>query len=709
MTRTARSLVCLVAFAASLAACSYTSRAVVPPADEEIESSTLYAADGSLITTFHAEENRKVVPLEQIPAHVRDAVIAIEDERFYRHSGVDARAVLRAARTNAAAGGIEQGGSTITQQYVKQEILKDDSQTVSRKVQEATLAVQLERDYSKDRILELYLNAIYFGNGAYGIEAAAHQYFGKAATELSLAEGALIAGLIQRPGATDPFDEPKLALERRQLVLDRMLANDFVTEPEWLWAHNSPVQLASSVVPAAERYQAGYFVEEVKQWVLDDPRFGATAKERRDLLFGGGLRIRTTVDMEAQAEAERAAQEILPDPAGPSVALVSIEPTTGYVRAMVGGRDFFGTGTYDKLNLATQGGRSSGSSFKPFVLATALEQGVDPYRARLSAPQCITIAMPGEDWNPCNAEPGGAGRPTLAEGTVHSYNTLYAQLMVQVGPQAAVEMATRLGVRSPLQPNPAAVLGTNNVTAMDMASAYATFANRGVRVAPVLVTKITRADGTTLYEHEHTQEKVIDAGLADQVSDILQQAIERGTGTRAKLDRPAAGKTGTAQEYTDGWFVGYTPELSTAVWVGFTEPGSDRKLISMRSPVTPIKVFGGTYPAQIWQRFMSQTLAGRPTTPFQPATTTTTSLPYVAPPPTTGLGPPTAVPDVTGLPIEEAVAVLEAAGFRIAPAPAPAGSGPPGTVVAQSPSSGLAPRDSVVTIEVVEVDSASPP
>jgi penicillin-binding protein 1A len=701
MARATRSLVCTVALAASLGACSYTSRAVVPPADEEIESSTLYAADGSLVYTFHAEENRKVVPLEEIPEHVRNAVIAIEDERFYRHHGVDARAVLRAARTNAAAGDIEQGGSTITQQYVKQEILQDDSQTVSRKVQEATLAVQLERDYSKDRILELYLNAIYFGNGAYGIEAAAHQYFGKAAPDLSLAEGALIAGLIQRPGATDPFDEPELALERRQLVLDRMLANRFVTEPEWRWARSSPVALASAVVPAAERYQAAYFVEEVKQWILDDPRFGATAKARRDLLFGGGLRIHTTVDLAAQAEAERAAREILPDPAGPSVAMVSIEPATGYVRAMVGGRDFFGTGTYDKLNLATQGGRSSGSAFKPFVLATALEQGIDPYKERLSAPQCITIPMPGEDWHPCNSEPGGAGRPTIAEGTVHSYNTLYAQLMMQVGPQAGVDMAARLGVRSPLQPNPAAVLGTNNVTAMDMASAYGTFANRGVRVPPVLVTKISRADGTILYLHRHSQTKVLDAGLADQVSDILQQVIERGTGRRAALDRPAAGKTGTAQEYTDGWFVGYTPELSTAVWVGFTEPGPDRKLISMRPPATPIKVFGGTYPAQVWQRFMSQVLQGRPPTGFLPPTTTTTSPPFVAPPPTPTVGAPAAVPDVVGLEVDEAIAALRAAGFRVAPAPAPPGSGAKDTVVAQSPSSGTAPLDSIVTIEVV--------
>src|SRR5688572_20629675 len=215
-----RALVCVAAVSVAAAGCTYESRAVLPATARAFESSTLYAADGTLLYTFHAEENRKIVPLEDIPRHVRDAVIAIEDERFYRHNGVDVRAILRAARSNATAGGVEQGGSTITQQYVKQEILKDSSVTMSRKVQEASMAIQLERDYSKDRILELYLNAIYFGNGAYGIEAAAHQYFGKPATDLSLAEGALLAGLIQRPSATDPFDAPDQSLARRRLVLE---------------------------------------------------------------------------------------------------------------------------------------------------------------------------------------------------------------------------------------------------------------------------------------------------------------------------------------------------------------------------------------------------------------------------------------------------------------------------------------------------------
>ena len=700
MPRLTRSLACLLALAGASSACSYTSRAAEPPAEEEIESSTIYAADGTLVHTFHAEENRKVVPLEQIPEHVRAAVIAIEDERFYRHTGVDVRAVLRAAQSNAAAGGIEEGGSTITQQYVKQEILEDDSQTVERKLQEASMAVQLERRYSKDRILELYLNAIYFGNGAYGIEAAAYQYFGKATTDLTLPEGALIAGLIQRPGATDPFDEPEVALARRTVVLERMLDNQMIDEAEHLAAEATPLALASDVVPAAERYPAAYFVEEVKQWILDDPRFGSTPKERRDLLFGGGLRIQTTVDLGIQAKAEAAVNEILPNPEGPAASLVSIEAGSGYVRAMVGGRDFFGASPIAKLNLATQGLRQAGSSFKPLVLAAALAQGIDP-ETNISAPACLNIPMPNAPpYKPCNYGGGGGGTVSIAEGTVRSYNTLYVQLMQRVGPAEAMEAATTYGIRSPLRPVLSAVLGANEVTAMDMASAYSTFANRGVRVNPVLVTRITRADGTVLFSHEHSQTKVLEADLADTLTSILEQAIQRGTGTKAKLDRPAAGKTGTADDWVDAWFAGYTSELSTAVWVGFPTPDADGRRIEMHPPNTPIRVTGGSYPAEIWQRFMSTALDGRPAIPFHPPTTTTTTPAAVPSAVAPEAGPTAVVPDVRGMAVGPAVDALTAAGFRGVVAPASTSEAPAGTVVAQSPPPGTAPKGSVVTVEV---------
>ena len=697
MRRSLRALACLAAVSVAAAGCTYESRAVLPEAPDSFESSTLFAADGTLVHTFHAEENRRIVPLEDIPAHVRDAVIAVEDERFYRHNGVDMRAILRALRANTEAGEIEEGGSTITQQYVKKVILEDDSQTLSRKIEEASMAVQLERQYSKDRILELYLNAIYFGNGAYGIEAAARQYFGKSVDGLTLAEAALLAGMIQRPGDTDPYDDPESALARRNLVLERIRENRFATDPEVDAALAEPLTLASALTPAAERYAAPYFVEEVKQWILDDPRFGATAQDRRDLLFGGGLRIQTTVDLAQQAQAEQAVAAILPDPAGPSASLVAIEPTTGYVRAMVGGRDFFGAGQHAKLNLATQGPRQAGSAFKPMVLAEALRQGIPP-ETPISAPACVDIRLDsGEIWHPCNYGGGGGGVVSVAEGTVRSYNTLYAQLIMQVGADKAMAAATSFGVRSPLRTNPAAVLGTNEVTALDMASAYATFANRGIHVPPILVTRITRSDGTILFQHEHTQEKVLDAGVADLLTSILEQVIVRGTGTRAQLDRPAAGKTGTAQEWRDAWFAGYTPELATAVWVGFP-----RAQVSMEPPVTRIRVTGGSYPAEIWQRYMSAALAGRPPVPFTPPPTTTTTVPPGGAVTTTTAPRPTAtVPNVVGSKVEEATATLQAAGFAVERIPAGPDANPPGRVMAQSPMAGsTAPVGSTVRIEV---------
>jgi penicillin-binding protein 1A len=695
MRRTALGLLAVALLSTS---CSYQTRDIVPTLPENAQSSTIYAADGTLLHTFHAEENRKNVPLAEIPRHVREAVIAIEDERFYRHRGVDGRAVLRALRTNTEAGGIEQGGSTITQQYVKNVLLETDAQTITRKVEEASLALQLERRYTKDRILELYLNTIYFGNGAYGVEAAARQYFGKSIGEVELAEAALLAGLIQAPSRHDPYRYPEAAERRRGLVLDRMEVNRFVDADAALWARSSPIELGTDVVPAAERYDAAYFVEEVKRWMLRDPRFGATPQARRDTLFGGGLRIQTTVDLQMQALAEDAVAQVLPDPeTHPDAALVAVEPSTGFVRAMVGGRDFFGTGPAAKLNLATQGPRQAGSAFKPLVLAAALEKGIS-IDSTWSAPGSMTIPQPdgAPPWQVSNYGGGGGGSVTLAEATVRSYNTTFAQLIMEVGVADAIEAAARYGIRTPLREFPSAVLGANEVTAIEMASAYATFANRGVRVPPVLVTRITRADGTVLFEHRHAQERVLDTDVADTVTNVLAAAVERGTGTRAQIGRPVAGKTGTAQEWRDAWFAGYTPELSVAVWVGF-EGGQ----VSMAPPRTPIRVTGGSWPAEIWARFTGPALEGRWPQEFPPMPTTTTVPPPPRPTTPTTLGPAVGVPDVVGLTAGEAIEVLQRAGFRIRRGSAPGSQAPPGTVVVQSPPGGAtAPAGTIVFLEV---------
>jgi penicillin-binding protein 1A len=697
----------------ALASCAYEARELTPRIPRNAQSSMVFAGDGSLLTVLHAEENREEIPYERIPTTLRDAIIAIEDERFWDHRGVDLRAVLRAFRANTEAASIAQGASTITQQLVKNTLL-DTEQTLERKVQEASLAWQLERRFTKERILELYLNTIYFGNGAYGVQMAARSYFGKSVDQLTLAESAMLAGLIRSPNEANPFTDPTAATARRDVVVEKMRSLGMIDEATATAARAEPLVVVPRVTPLEQRYVGGHFVEEVKQFVLDDRRFGPSRTARRDLLFSGGLRIYTTLDVGLQAAAEAAVAEVLPDPAtDPEVAIVAVEPSTGYVRAMVGGRDFFGASAQAKYNLAMGRGRQTGSAFKPFVLAAALEQGI-PLTTAFPAPGHLTLDYgAAEPWEVDNYGEGGSDAPVdLVEGTVKSYNTLYAQLILRVGMQTAVDTAADLGIATHLDPFPSAVLGTNLVRPLDMAAAYATFANRGVRVPPTMVTRITTADGTVLYERRHTQERVLDADLADTVTSVLRQVIERGTGTAAQFGRPAAGKTGTSQEWKNAWFCGYTPQLSAAVWVGF--PGETE--LSMTPPLTPIRVTGGSYPARIWQAFMRAALAEVPPVEFvAPPTTTTTvaaALPALTEPGVTvppgpgggggggGTGEQDVVPNEAGLPDDEAVATLGAYDLRAQRVDVKA-PGPKDRVLSQSPNAGSrVPSGSVVTLEV---------
>ncbi len=678
--------------------CSYELRELQPVLPRNAQSSIIYAADGSEIVTLHAEENRTDLTLDEIPEHVRDAVIAVEDERYWLHHGIDLRAILRAVRVNAS-GTDQQGGSTITQQLVKT-LLLDADETLSRKVSEAALAWRFEQRYTKERILELYLNTIYFGNGAYGIFAAAREYFGKPPAGLTPAEGALLAGMIQAPGDYDPYDDPDPSVLRRNVVLDRMLDQDLLGPEEHAAAAAEPMVLAPDVPPLEQRYAAGHFVEEVKQWILDDPRFGSSDRERNELLFAGGLRIHTTVDLRLQALAEQAVAATLPDAAtDPEIAIASIEPGTGHVVAMVGGRDFFGPGDAAKYNLAMGKGRPTGSSFKPLILAAALQLGL-PLSTQFPAPGSmqLTYGDPVDIWNVDNYGEGGPGVPVdLVEATVRSYNTVYAQLILRIGTSEAVQIARDLGITTPLQDFPSAVLGANDVQPLEMASAYATLANRGVHVDPVFVTSITDADGTILYEAQHHQRRVLDPGVADQVTSVLQQVVERGTGTAAQIGRPVAGKTGTAQAWRDAWFCGYVPQLATAVWVGF--PGDQ---VSMTPPLTPIRVTGGSYPARAWQRFMSAAVEGSEALPFETTTSSTTTSTVVAPelsPVTTGAL--QVVPGVVGSDVATARGHLEGLGFRVSVVQSDRGGVVPGTVLAQAPPAGVAlGTGGIVTLEV---------
>jgi penicillin-binding protein 1A len=670
----------VVALALAGSGCAYRVDIAAPAA--QAETTKVFAADGSLITTLHAEQDREEVPLAEVAPALTAAVLAIEDSRFFAHNGVDLRAVARAMRRNAEAGEVREGGSTITQQYVKN-VLLDPERTVHRKLREAVMAIQVERTHTKEAILEGYLNRIYFGNGAYGVQTAAQLYFHKPASDVTLAEGALLAGLIQAPESYDPYTAPDAALARRQVVLGRMRQLGSAPEADITTAEVAPLGVGAKR-PSDARYAAGYFVERVKRFILDDEQFGATPADRRRLLFEEGLRIRTTVDLRVQQAAEEAVKAVLPNPAtDPSGAVVVLDPRTGNVKALVGGRDFFGAEPEAKFDLATQGLRQTGSSFKPIVLAEALAEGIPPEKT-YEAPPTLTVPMPEgqEPWVVRNYEGEGGPPENLVDATVHSVNTVYAQLIQEVGPQKAIDMAHNLGIAGPLQPFPSAVLGSNEVSVLDMASAYSTFAADGMHADPVFVTEITRADGSVLYRRPSTLRRAVPTAVARGVTGILSQVVQRGTGTAAQLgDRPVAGKTGTANEWRDAWFVGYTPDLVSAVWVGFPE-----RLRSMAPPATPIRVTGGSWPAQIWHRVMEPALADTPVTSFREPEVIVPQERIAAstPPPANTV----ALPDVGGQYETQARSVLEAAGFKVVTERRPSRQRASGMVADQTPAAG---------------------
>ena len=753
MTRSQRSLTALFAAFVLLtgtgcAALNQLADDIPRLTDEQLvfkppQSSKIYASDGTLITTLHEEQDRTVIPLERIPEVVRQAVIAIEDERFYDHGGVDWQAIARAAVTNARTGEITEGGSTITQQYVKNMIIAPGQiaeQTLERKFREAALARQLEERLSKDEILERYLNTVYFGEGAYGIQAAAKTYFGKAAVQLDLHEAALLAAIIRSPATYTPLKKRnrEAALARRNLVLDKMAELGYVSEAEAAAAKARKL----GVVPRRDsrRYPAPYFVDYVLRTIKYDRRFralGKTPAQREKALFTGGYRIHTTVDLDMQAAAEEAWRQVLTEPSDPHAALVAVDPATGQVRAMVGGRDYFARRKEDpfaKLNLAIAGepglgeggfapgtGRQAGSAFKPFGLAAALESGGKSLASVYDAPACITLGP--EDtgaapYRACNysGEGSGAARLTLLDATVRSVNTVFVQLAADIGPDKVVDMARRLGIRTPLTPVLASILGTEPVNALGMASAYATFASGGIYHPPVAVTRIVGPDGRVVYQDPGESQRVLDTAVSYFVTTALQQVILRGTGIAAQIGRPAAGKTGTAQEYRDAWFAGYTPNLAAAVWVGYPEGQIEMKpACAIPDPSvcrpTRIQVTGGSWPAQIWQAFMLRATVDLPADSFEAPVGGVVTVTIDA---RTGCladrftpdsyrveatfargqeptescrvpGDAVRVPNVLGFPVRDATRVLEDEGFAVEVVEEETNDYPPGRVIAQQP------------------------
>jgi penicillin-binding protein 1A len=576
------------------------------------QTSKIIATDGTVITELHGEQNRENVSLDLICSDLMDAVIAIEDERFYQHGGVDWEAIARAFWTNVVQGQVVQGASTITQQYVKN-TLTGKERTYWRKIEEASLANQLERRYSKDKILEMYLNDVYFGQGCYGVKTASQTFFGKLPSELVLEEAALLAAVIRIPNYYSPYLNIDAARGRRNVVLDKMEELGYISPSQCAEAKSTEVAV-QPIPEEAPSPTAPYFVEYVKKYLYNvfaaDPdmraKFGDLSPD--DIIFRGGLRVYTTIDLTLQKYAEDAIASTINQPGDPSAAICAVDPRSGEIRAMVGGKDY----SELQYNIAAQGGRQPGSSFKPFVLTTAISNGISPYKTYDSSP--TTLEFPdGTKWKVGNAEGSSYGTINVYTATVRSVNVVYARIIKDVGPQRVAQMAQAMGITSTIPPYPSIALGTSEVNPLEMASAFGTLANSGTYVPPICVTKVTDAEGNIIFENHPKGKHVVREDVAAVVNSILQDAVRYGTGRAARIDRPQAGKTGTTDDYADAWFCGYTPDLSAAVWVGYTEGR-----IPMRS-VHGITVYGGTFPAQIWKKFMEKALADVPPSAFPEA------------------------------------------------------------------------------------------
>lgn len=695
------------------ASCADGQRTVPVVSPSNGARTQIFAADGTLITTIASDENRETVSLDSVPLIMQNAVVSIEDERFWTHDGVDPKGILRALTRNSQSGATGQGGSTITQQLVKNTLLSREK-TFARKFEEASLALQVERNYSKKFILEQYLNTVFFGNRAYGVQVAAKNYFGHGVDQVTLPEAAMLAGMIQSPVARDPYSHMDLATTRRNTVLRKMAELGYITNAQRDQAIATPITLVPRVADQPfQRYAAPHFVEEVKRFIRNDARFGATADERNDLLNNGGLKIYTTVDLTMQALAEAQLKTSFPNQAlgitdprkSPDAALVSIDPRTGYVKAMVGGYDYFDTNvsvhSYANYNLAVGKGRQVGSTFKPIALAAALTNGIkmsDTY----SAPKDLTITMPG--YAPWTLSGDPLGRASLTECTIESANTCFANLEAdkRVGPARVTEYATKMGINTTYDPTtrccfdtvPSEVLGANDNTVLDMTSAYTTFAARGIHVTPTLVTKVVGPNGDVIYQNVHQQTKVLEPAQADAITTALEGVLTRGTASGNGIGRPAAGKTGTTQDQTDAWFIGYTPDLVTGIWTGFATPIYDKA--SPNGRLRQVGKNGGRIAAPAWAAYMKQALAAYPPSPFGGPT----DDPATGPAPTTTLKSNTAIfqpqkvpgtatmPDLTGKNITEALAAARSAGVRARRVDVDVPGALPGQVVGSSPPAG---------------------
>lgn len=674
--------------------------------------STILASDGSVISQV-ADQNRLPVQLKDVADVARQAILAVEDHAFYEHGPIDVKSIARALIANVRAGQVVQGGSTITQQVVKN-FFTGGEQTFQRKWEEARDAVALQRLYTKDQIFEAYLNDVYFGHGAYGIGTAAEYYFAKTAAELTLPQAALLAAQISAPTYYDPVVHPQAALEQRNIVLSDMLKYKLITQAEYEEAKATPVHLSAK--KRKVNLPLPYFAQFVQDTIIhpqrNDPNykglvnpfykdivkvFGKSPEERARFLYQGGLKIYTTLDPALQRAAEQAALRRIPNegnPFGenPEVAMATIAPDSGRIRVLMGGPNY----SKHKINLAVQSRRQAGSAFKAFTLVSALEQGI-PLGKMYDTPNPVHIGADkcGQAWSPSNAEAGGGGFIDMTSATAASVNVYFAQLIADTGAANVQETAHRMGVASyaynstvKIDPFCAITLGAVEVNPLSMTAGYATLANDGTRCYPFAIDKVVSWTGKVLFKAKPSCQEVVDPKIAASVTGMLQTVVQYGTGTKANIGRPQAGKTGTAQDFSDAWFMGYVPQLATGVWVGY---GYARRNVDMtdapllvNGPLAGFHPFGGTLAAPIWADFMSKAVAGLKVMQFP-----------------VGPGAPSGkVPNVVGMKQDEAVKTLEDA-FWTPDVVMAASTEPEGTVFEQDPKGGASARlGSKVTIKV---------
>jgi penicillin-binding protein 1A len=576
------------------------------------QNSFVYAADGSELGVIPAERNRTPVSRRQMSAWIPKATVAVEDRRFYQHGGVDPIGILRAVVADVRARKVVQGGSTITQELVRNLYLSRE-RTLKRKLTEACLAIKLSREWSKDRILAAYLNQVFYGNHSYGVEAAAETYFSKQARELSLDESALLAGLPQAPSIYDPFRNPAAALARRNEVLHAMLVAGDITATEYARAKND-TSLHLNPGHRFQKIREPFFFGYVEQ-LLQDEYGSNTVRE-------GGLRVYTTINPGLQNAATAAIKHVLTEKTDPASAIVSIDPRTGAIKAMAAVSP---SDPDNQYNFATSAARQPGSTFKTMTLTTAVARGMNPYTTSyLSAPLMYNPDPSGTcenqiAWCVQTYEHTYSGVETVARATYQSDNTVYARLALDVGPINIFRMAQRLGIRTSLtDPNtqavPSITLGTIGVTPLEMASAYSTLAAGGIYSKPMAITKVVLPNGkvdTDAGWGKPQRERVIPDWVAATVTQVLHENMLYGTGTGAHVyNHTDAGKTGTTDNYADGWFCGYTPRLAAAVWIGY--PSGEIPMLNVHG----VTVSGPGFPATIWHTYMETAIGNRADVPF---------------------------------------------------------------------------------------------